>query len=187
MINVNGFKPGITFQEGSDIFVVLEASHSKQGRGQANVKAKVKNLRTGSTVIKTYTGGDKVAKAHINTADMNYLYSDGSNIILMDDETFEQVEISIDKVKWELNFLKEGNKVKVRKFESEILDIELPTNIELKVTEAPDAVKGNTANNPQKKVIVETGFQVEAPMFIKEGEVIIVSSETGKYVGRGSK
>lgn len=187
MINVNTFKPGITFQDGKEIFVVMEASHSKQGRGQANVKAKIKNLRTGATTIKTWTGGDKVQPAHITRKDMDYLYNDGENIILMDLETFEQIEIPIKKVEWEINFLKEGNKVKVRSFEKEILDIELPVNIDLEVSESPDAIKGNTANNPQKKIILETGFEIEAPMFIKQGEIITVSSETGKYVGRGSK
>lgn len=184
MINVNTFKPGITFKEGKDIFVVLESQHSQQGRGQANVKAKIKNLRTGSTTVITYTGGDKVEPAIIDKRDMDFLYSDGSNIILMDQETFEQIEISLNKVEWELKFLKEGQKVVVRMYESEVLDIELPTNIPLKVTEAPEAIKGNTANNPSKKIVLETGLEIEAPMFIKEGEVIIVSSETGKYVGR---
>jgi len=187
MINVNTFKPGITFQEKDEIFVVMEASHSKQGRGQANVKAKVKNLRTGATTVKSYTGGDKVKKAHITKKDMDYLYSDGTNIILMDQTTFEQVEIPLKKVEWELNFLSEGKKVMVRMFGDEVLDIELPINIELKVTSAPEAVKGNTANNPQKKIILETGFEIEAPMFIKEGENVIVSSAEGKYVGRGGK
>lgn len=187
MINVNDFKPGITFQEDGGIYIVLESQHSKQGRGQATVKAKVKNLRTGSTTIKSYTGGDKVEKAHIETTGMNYLYSDAEGIVLMDEETFEQVVIENSKIEWELNFLKDGLKVKVRKFENEILDIELPVNIEFKVTSAPDAVKGNTTTNPQKKIVIETGFELEAPMFIKEGETIIVSSETGKYVGRAGK
>ena len=185
MINVNTFKPGITFQKGNDIFVVMESQHSKQGRGSANVKAKVKNLRTGSTTVQTFTGGDKVEPAHIDKTEYNYLYNDGSVAYLMNNENFEQVEIDLKKIEWELNFLNDGQTVKVRTFEREILDIELPANIELKVTEAPEAVKGNTANNPQKKIIVETGFELEAPMFIKEGETIIVSTETGKYVGRG--
>ena len=187
MINVNTFKPGITFQEAGEIFSVLSASHSKQGRGQATVKAKVKNLRSGATTVKSYTGGDKVESAHIDKKDMDYLYNDGANIVLMDQQTFEQIEIPLVKVEWELNFLKEGNKVMVRLFGSEVLDVELPVNIELLVTEAPEAIKGNTQNNPQKKIILETGFEVEAPMFIKEGETIIVSSEDGKYVGRGNK
>ncbi|WP_406613677.1 elongation factor P [Mycoplasma corogypsi] len=187
MINVNEFKPGITFQDEGEIYVVLDAQHSKQGRGQANVKAKVKNLRTGSTTIKSYTGGDKVKPAMIEKKKMNYLYNDGENIILMDNETFVQIEIPLSKVEWELNFLKEGTDVQIRSFENEVLDIELSANIELKVTEAPDAVKGNTANNPQKKVVVETGYELETPMFIKEGDVILVSTETGKYVGKSNK
>ncbi|QDY86894.1 elongation factor P [Mycoplasma anserisalpingitidis] len=186
MINVNEFKPGITFQDEGDIFVVLEAQHSKQGRGQANVKAKVKNLRTGSTTIKSFTGGDRVKPAHIDKRKMNYLYNDGENIVLMDNETYEQVEIPLKNVEWELNFLKEGSEVQIRVFESEVLDVELPINVELKVTEAPDAVKGNTTTNPQKKVVLETGFELETPMFVKENDVIIVSTETGKYVGRSN-
>ena len=187
MINVNTLKYGITFKENQEIFVVLAASHSKQGRGQANVKVKVKNLRTGSIIIKTYTGGNKVKLAHISKKKMNFLYKDESNLFLMDNETFEQIEIPVHKVKWELNFLKEGSEVLVRKYEQEILDIEIPKNIKLKVIEAPEAVKGNTQTNPQKKVKLETGFEIDAPMFIKNQETIIVSSETGKYVGRKEK
>ncbi len=185
MINVNALKPGITFKDGKEILVVLESSHSKQGRGQATVKTKVKNLRTGSIVIKSFTGGEKVEAAHISKRDMDYLYGDGANIVLMDKSTFEQIEIPIKKVEREMNFLKEGNSVLVRQFENEVLDIELPTNIEFVVVNAPDAVKGNTQTNPQKKVVIETGYELEVPMFIKEGEKIIISSENGKYVGRG--
>ncbi|WP_027334803.1 elongation factor P [Mycoplasmopsis felifaucium] len=187
MINVNTFKPGITFEDEGEIYVVIEAQHSKQGRGQANVKAKVKNLRTGSTTIKSYTGGVMVNKAHIDKRPMAFLYSDGENIVLMDNETYEQVEIPLSHVEWEMNFLKEGMIVKIRKYKEEILDIELDDNVTLQVTEAPDAVKGNTANNPQKKVKLETGFELETPMFINEGDQIIVSTESGKYVGRASK
>ena len=181
MISVNDFKPGITFQVDGNLYVVLTAQHSKQGRGQANVKAKVKDLRSGATTIKSFTGGDKVQKAHIETISMNYLYNDGTNAILMDETTYEQVEIPVERLKWELNFMNEG------KFEDEILDIEIPLNIELEVVEAFDAVKGNTTTNPQKKVTLVTGFEIEVPMFIKQGDVIIVSTEEGKYIGKGKK
>ncbi|MCS4537073.1 MULTISPECIES: elongation factor P [unclassified Mycoplasma] len=187
MINVNTFKGGITFEDEGEIFVVIEAQHSKQGRGQANVKAKVKNLRTGAITIKSYTGGTMIKKAHIEKRPMNYLYNDGANIILMDNETYEQVEIPVSHVEWELNFLKEGTSVKIRKFQEEILDIELDSSVTLEVIEAPDAVKGNTTNNPQKKVKVETGYELDTPMFIKEGDLIIISTETGKYTSRGNK
>ncbi|MGL4342984.1 MAG: elongation factor P [Metamycoplasmataceae bacterium] len=187
MISVNDLKPGITFQISDDLFIVLEATHSKQGRGQANVKAKVKDLRTGTTVIKSFTGGDKVKKAHIERIDMNFLYNDGQNIILMDNETYEQIELDASKYDWELNFLVEGTNVKIRKFNNEILDLEIPLNIDLEVEEAYDAVKGNTTTNPQKKVTLVTGFEVEAPMFIKQGDFITIATETGKYVGKAKK
>ncbi|UUD36697.1 Elongation factor P [Mycoplasmopsis californica] len=184
MINVNEFKPGITFQDDNEIYVVLEAQHSKQGRGQANVKAKAKNLRTGAITIKTYTGGDRVQPARIDKKNMSYLYNDGENIVLMDDETYEQIYIPITKVEWELNFMKESSRVMVRMFESEILDIELSANVDLVVVDAPDAVKGNTTTNPQKRVKVETGYELETPMFIKDNDVITISTQTGKYVGK---
>jgi len=187
MVNVNDFKPGITFQMDGGLYIVLEASHSKQGRGQANVKAKVKDLRTNAIIIKSFTGGDKVKKAHIEKIAMNFLYNDGINCILMDNKTFEQIELSSAKLKWELNFLNEGSEVKVRKFESEILALEIPLNIDLEVIEAADAVKGNTTTNPQKKVKIITGFEIEVPMFIKIGDIITIATETGKYVGKGKK
>ncbi|MBN4089507.1 elongation factor P [Mycoplasma enhydrae] len=184
MINVNDLKSGVTFKLEGNIYVVLEAQHSKQGRGQANVKVKAKDLRTGSTTIKSFTGGDKVEKAMIDKIAMDYLYNSGEAIVLMDQETFEQTEVPLASIEWELNFLKEGMKVVVRKYEAEVLDIELPANVSLLVTEAPDAVRGNTAQAAQKKVTVETGYVLETPLFIKEGEMISISTETGKYVGR---
>lgn len=187
MINVNTFKPGITFEDENEIFVVLEAQHSKQGRGQAVVKAKVKNLRTGSITIKSYTGGVMVKKAMIDRRPMSYLYSQGDSIVLMDAETYEQIEVPQKHVEWEMNFLKEGSTVKVRKFQDEILDFEIDDNVDLAVVEAPDAVKGNTTTNPQKRVKVETGFELDTPMFIKEGDIITISTETGKYVGKAIK
>ena len=187
MISVNDFKPGITFQQEGNLYVVLAAQHSKQGRGQANVKAKIKDLRTGTITIKSFTGGDKVAKAHIEKVGMSYLYNDGQNAVLMDATTFEQIEIPLARLEWELNFLTEGVAVKVRKFEAEILDVEIPLNIELEVSQAFDAVKGNTTTNPQKRVTLSTGFELEAPLFIKQGDIVIVSTADGKYVGKGKK
>lgn len=118
---------------------------------------------------------------------MSYLYNDGANIVLMDDNTYEQVVIENARISWELNFLTEGTKVKLRKFNNEILDIELPAKIELKIDSTFDAVKGNTTTNPTKKATLETGYEIDVPLFIKEGESIIVSTEDGKYVSRGEK
>ncbi|ASU14645.1 Elongation factor P [Mesomycoplasma hyopneumoniae] len=185
MINVNEFRPGITFEFENEIYVVISAQHSKQGRGQANVKTKVKNLRTGAITIKTFSGGERVEKAHIEKISMSFLYNDGVSIVLMDDSTYEQVAIENTKITWELNFLTEGTKVKLRKFNNEILDIELPAKIELKITSTFDAVRGNTTTNPTKRATLETGYEIDVPLFIKEGESVIVSTEDGKYVSRG--
>lgn len=184
VVDVNRFKPGITFQDGNDIFVVLEAQHSKQGRGQATVKAKVKNLRSGSTTVKSFTGGDRVVAAFIELKNYTYSYNDGTNVILMDTTTFETREIPYERVQNELNYIKEGDVVKLRMYKDEMLDIEIPVKVELVVTQAPDAVKGNTTTNPQKRITVETGYELDAPMFIKEGDKIVISSDTGKYVGK---
>ncbi|SYV91621.1 Elongation factor P, partial [Mesomycoplasma hyorhinis] len=100
MINVNEFKPGITFKDDGQIYAVIESQHSKQGRGQANVKTKVKNLKTGAITLKTYSGGTKVEKAHIEKLTMSYLYNDGTSIVLMNDTDYEQISIDIEKVQW---------------------------------------------------------------------------------------
>lgn len=184
MINVNTFKPGITFKINKDIFVVMESQHAQQARGQANVKVKIKNLRTGSITSVTYTGGDRVEPAHIEKRDMDYLYNDGANVVLMDLATFEQVEISMKRLEWELQFMVENTRVIVRTFENEFLDIELPASVALTVTSAPDAVRGNSASSPTKKISLETGIEVDAPMFIKQGEKVLISTQTGKYLGR---
>ena len=187
MINVNNFKSGMTFEIKEGIFSVISSSHSKQGRGQASVKAKIKNLRTGAVLYKTWNGGNQVSKAHISKIKMNYLYNDGVNYFFMDNDTYEQIEIPIVKVKWEINFLIEGSNVLVRKFNEEILDIELPPKVSLSIKEVEDAIKGNSQNNPQKIAILETGYSVFVPIFIKNNEKIIISTETGLYIKRDNK
>ncbi|PAF55142.1 elongation factor P [Mycoplasmopsis agassizii] len=184
VVDVNKFKPGVTFEDGGEIFVVIEAQHSKQGRGQASVKAKVKNLRSGSTTVKTYTGGDRVNAAFIELRPHTYSYNDGTYIYLMDVETFEAREIPYARAEYELNFIKEGDTIKLRMYQDELLDIEIPVKVDLLVIDAPDANKGNTTTNPQKRIKVETGYELDAPMFIKNGDKITISSDTGKYVGK---
>lgn len=184
MINVNDFKPGISFTDNGELYVVVDAQHSKSERGQAHVKAKVKNLRSGATTIITYTGGDKVEKAIIEKTAMQYLYDDGANIIFMDTESYDQVEISVIRLEWEKNFLKEGSMVQASKYQNELLGVILPANVELKIQEAEAAVKGDSATGASKKVILETGFEIQVPLFIKNDEVVIVSTADGKYVGR---
>ena len=187
MINVNTLKPGITFSFKNELYVVLDSHHSKQGRGQANVKTKVKNLKTGTIKVITFAGGSKVVLAHIEKQEMSFLYATDSTIVLMDQTSFEQFEIAKSKVEWESNFLIEGSLVKARFFENQLLDIELPPKVEMKVISAPDAVRGNTQSNPQKQVKIATGYELDAPMFIKVNDMIIINTSDGKYWGKGGK
>ncbi|WP_425379335.1 elongation factor P [Spiroplasma endosymbiont of Polydrusus pterygomalis] len=184
MISVNDFRPGLTFQYEDSIYVVIEAQHSKSGRGQAHVKTKVRNLRSNATTNITFTGGYKVEKAIIDKVDMQYLYDDGANVIFMDTQTYDQLEVPSTKLVWEKNFLKEGVMTSVTKYEGEVLEIILPDKVDLVITEAEAAVKGNTSSVAMKKAVLETGLELQVPLFIKEREVITVSTSDGKYSGR---
>ncbi|QBQ07561.1 elongation factor P [Spiroplasma gladiatoris] len=181
---VNDLRPGTTFLYEGNIFVVLDYSFSKSGRQQGKVTVKVKNLRTGARVELTFTGGDKVDKAMVEKKDMQYLYNDGNNCMLMNTETYDQVEIAANKLEWELKFLVEGTMVKMTEYEGEVLGITIPEKIELTITEAEPAVKGDTSSGAQKKAILETGLEIMVPLFIKEGEKIIINTTDGKYSGR---
>ena len=166
MINVNDFKSGQTINYDGNLYMVLEFNHVKPGKGAAIVKAKLKNLRTGSIAEYTFNAGIKVPTAHVEKQKMQFLYSDGDTYSFMNMETYEQVEFIIIF------------------FEGEMLGIDLPEKIDYKITKTEPAIKGNTATNATKDAIVETGMLVKVPLFIEEGEEIIVSTKDGKYVSR---
>ncbi len=185
-MQVNDLRPGSTFLYEGNIFVVLENSFSKTGRQQGKVTVKVKNLRSGARVELTFTGGDKVDKAMIEKKDMQFLYNDGTNCVLMDTETYDQVEIPSKKLTWELKFLTDGTMVKLTEYEGEVLGISIPEKLELTIVEAEPAVKGDTTSGAQKKAKLETGLEIQVPLFIKNGEKIIVNTNDGKYSGRAN-
>lgn len=184
MINVNDFKTGVTISYDGSIYEVLEFQHVKPGKGAAIVKAKLKNLRTGSIAEQTFNAGIKILTAHINKQKMQYLYASGSTYSFMNMETYEQIELDESQISNEVKFLKEGLEVYITFFESEMLGIELPEKIDYKITSTEPAVKGNTATGATKDAIIETGLLVKVPLFIGEGEEIIVSTKDGKYVSR---
>lgn len=184
MINVNDFKTGMTVSYEGNIYQVLEFQHVKPGKGAAIVKAKLKNLRTGSIAEQTFNAGIKIPAAHINKQQMQYLYSTGSTYSFMNMETYEQVELDESQIKNEVKFLKEGLEVYITFYESEMLGLELPEKIDYKIISTEPAIKGNTATNATKDATIETGLLVRVPLFIDEGEEIIVSTRDGKYVSR---
>ncbi len=184
MVNVNDIKNGMTIIVEGGIYQVLEFLHVKPGKGAAFVKTKLKNLRTGSTVEKTFNSSIKLEKAMIDKKPMQFLYATGDDYNFMDMNTYEQIELTKDQIGDNVLFLKENLEVNISFFQGELLGLVLPDKIEVLVTQSEPAVKGNTTNNVTKDAIVETGLLVKVPLFIGEGEVIIVSTSDGKYVSR---
>lgn len=184
MINTNDLKNGITIEYEGNIYVVMNTEHVKPGKGAAIVKAKLKNLRTGAIFEQTFNAGIKVATARIEKQLMQYLYTMGDVYYFMNMETYEQLELNKDAVGEGAKYLKENLEVYITIYEGEVLGIDLPDKVELVVTHTEPAVKGNTTNNALKDAEVETGLMVRVPLFIEEGETIIVSTSDGKYVSR---
>ena len=184
MISSNDLKPGMTIQQDGELFIVLEQSQNKTARSAMVVKAKVRNLRTGSNVELSWGGGDKIQPAQIDKKEMQYLYDTEDALVFMDNETYEQIEIPAGNLEWEMNFLKESDEVEVTSYEGEVLGVSLPINVPFTITETEPAVKGDTATGATKNAIIETGFQIKVPLFISEGEVVIVNTVDGKYQGR---
>ena len=184
MISTNDLKNGITIQVDGEIFVVMETQHVKPGKGAAIVKAKLKNLRSGAIFEKTFNAGVKVETARIEKQLMQYLYSMSDVYYFMNMETYEQISLTKDHLGDGVNYLIENAEVYITSFEGEVIGIDLPDKINLKVTHTEPAVKGNTTNNALKDATVETGLLVRVPLFIEEGETIVVSTSDGKYVSR---
>lgn len=184
MIDVNELRKGVTFEYDGMLFKVLEYSHHKPGRGNATIKIKARNLRTGANIEKTFQSGDRVDDARLDYHNVSYLYTDGDFYHFMDGETFEQPAIKGDILGDSAGYLKEGMECKLTFYLNEPIDIELPTSVDLKVVAAETAIRGDTATGVTKKVTVETGVQVTCPNFVKEGDTIRVDTRTGEYVTR---
>ena len=184
MIIVNDLKPGTTFENENNIYVVLDLQLNKTAMRQMIVKVKVRNLRTGVINELTFTGGDKVEQAHVEKRQMQYLYDSGDALVFMDNDTYDQIEIGKDRLEWEMKFLKENDMVTVTSYEGEILGVALPDKVALKVVECEPAVKGDTATSASKNAKVETGLELRVPLFINQDEMILVNPADGKYSGR---
>jgi elongation factor P len=184
MIDVNELRKGVTFEYDNQLFKVLEYSHHKPGRGNATIKIKARNLRSGANIEKTFQSGDRVADARLDYHNVSYLYSDGDFFHFMDSETYDQPALKGDILGESAGYLKEGMECKLTFYDGEPIDIELPTNVDLKVITAEVAVRGDTATGVTKKVKVETGVSVQVPNFVKEGDTIRVDTRTGEYLTR---
>jgi len=184
MISVNDFKNGMTIEFEGNIYVVMDSQHVKPGKGAAIVKATLKNLRTGSITINTFNSTEKVPQARIEKREMQYLYEMNDIYYFMNMESYEQLELNKDSIGEDIKFLKENLMVYISSYEGEVLGISLPDKIDYVVTATEPAVKGNTTSSAMKDATLENGMIIKVPLFIEEGESILVTTKDGKYSSR---
>ena len=184
MISVNDFKTGVTIEFEDVVYQVVDFQHVKPGKGAAFVRAKLKNVKTGGSVEKTFRGGEKVARAHLDKREMQYLYSDGDGFVCMDNENYEQITIGKGDIGDGAKWLMENMTIGVLLYNGEIMGIELPNFVELTVTETEPGIKGDTATGATKNAKLESGAVVQVPLFVNEGDRLRIDTRTGQYMER---
>ena len=184
MISAGDFKKGITFEVNGQPHIILDFQHVKPGKGSAFVRTTLKDCRTGNNINYTFSAGEKMEQAILEKRKMSYSYNTGDAYVFMDTESWEQVEVPSERLQWESNFLVENMEIEIVFYGDEIIGINLPEKVVLEVTESAPAVAGNTATNALKEATLETGFVIKVPMFIEQGEKVIVNTTDGKYSSR---
>ncbi|MDD3842532.1 MAG: elongation factor P [Candidatus Izemoplasmatales bacterium] len=184
MINTNEIRNGMTIEFEGNIYVVLEFQHMKTAKAGAIMQTKLRNLRTGTVIYKNFNGGISIDTATVEKSQYQYLYANGDMHVFMNNETYEQIELDKSRLEYELNFLTEGMVVNVMSYNEEILGLELPDKVVLEIVETAGAARGNTASNATKEALTNTGYRLLVPLFIDNGEKIVVSTATGKYDSR---
>lgn len=184
MIYASDFRKGITFEINGDPHVVIDFQHVKPGKGAAFVRTKYKNILTGATREEAFNPNDKFKKAHIETKQMQYLYTDGELYYFMDSETYDQIPLSKDQVEEAILYLRENDVATIKFFKGNPFLVEPPNFVELEITYTEPGIKGDTATNVTKPATLETGAVVQVPIFIEEGNVIKIDTRTGEYLSR---
>jgi elongation factor P len=180
-LSITNLKKGTVFQWEGEPFRVVEYNQKVMGRGGSIVNVRIKSLLDGKVLEKTFKGNEQLDTADVTTESVQYLYSDGSTFFFMNEETFNQFEVSADLVGDGAGYLKEGDRVQLQFFNDRPINVELPKNVPLKVTYAEDAVKGDTSSAITKDATLETGITIKVPAFIKTGDLISVDTATGAY------
>lgn len=184
MISVNDFKTGVTVELEGQVYQVVEFQHVKPGKGAAFVRAKLKNVKSGGVVEKTFRGGEKLHRAHLDKRGMQYLYMDGDDYIFMDNDNYEQLTITRDSMGDGVKWLTENMNIQVLMYQSEIMGIEMPNFVELEVVDTEPGVKGDTATGATKAARLETGASVQVPLFVNTGDRLRIDTRTGEYMER---
>lgn len=184
MISVNDLKTGLTLELDNGLWSVVEFLHVKPGKGAAFVRTKLKNVETGQVVERTFRAGEKVGKATLDRREMQYLYKEGSEFVMMDNETYEQLSVTEVQVGDGVKYLKENMVVQVLLHDGKIIGVDIPAHVVLEVTDTPPSEKGNTAQGGTKPATLETGAVVNVPFFISNGDMIRVDTRTNEYLDR---
>lgn len=184
MISAGDFRNGITIELEGNVFQIIEFQHVKPGKGAAFVRTKLKNIKNGGVVEKTFRPTEKCPQARIDRKDMQYLYADGDMYNFMDVESYEQIALSKDEIGDALKFVKENEMVKMLSHNGQVFSVEPPLFVELEITDTEPGFKGDTATGASKPAIVETGAQVSVPLFVEIGEKIKIDTRTGEYLSR---
>ncbi len=184
MISTSDFHTGITVELEGEIFTVLEFQHVKPGKGNAFVRSKLKNLRSGAIVDRTFRAGEKMARAHLERKEMEYLYREDDFYHVMDSETYEQITLNADQIGDGVKYLKENDRINVLMHGEEVVGVDIPITVVLEVAETEPGIKGDTASGATKPAIMETGLVVLAPLFINVGDKLKIDTRSGSYIER---
>ncbi|WP_034550858.1 elongation factor P [Carnobacterium funditum] len=184
MISVNDFKTGLTIEFDGGLWKVIDFQHVKPGKGAAFVRSKLRNLRNGNVQEKTFRAGEKVGRAQIDKRKMQFLYESGEVYVFMDSENYEQMELPEEAIASQLKYLKENMEVHISMYNSEIIGIELPNTVTLRIAETEPGIRGDTSSGGTKTAKLETGANVNVPFFVNVDDMVIVNTQDGSYVSR---
>lgn len=186
MVSTGDLKRGISIDMDGELFKLIEFNHIKMGRGSAQVRLKLRNLRTGATIERTVQAGERFQRARLDSSTVQFLYADGDTFHFMNTETYDQLAIPQSLIGDGVKFLKENMEVELLSYGDEPIDIELPPNVELRITYTEPGIKGDTASGASKPATLESGAVVQVPLFINNDELIRVDTRTGQYIERVS-
>ncbi len=184
MISSNDFRTGTTIELEGEVFQVVEFQHVKPGKGAAFVRTKLKNVKTGAVVERKFNAGEKVPRARIERREMQFLYKDGDNFVVMDTNNYEQYTLTAEQIGDGVKWLKENMSIGTVFFQGNVIGIDLPNSVQLQVAETEPGVRGDTATGGSKPATLETGAVVQVPFFVNTGDVLIIDTRTGTYVQR---
>ncbi len=184
MISTSDFKNGLSIELDADLYTIIEFQHVKPGKGGAFVRTKLRNFQTGLVIDKTFRAGEKVEQAIVDRKEMQYIYNDGHNYYFMDKDSFEQIPIDLEYIGDSADLLKEGNDVEVTFWKGNVMGVEIPASVSLEVIDTIPGVKGNTVSGALKPATLETGAIIQVPLFIKNGDIIRVTTKDKKYQER---